>query len=500
MRYRLGIALIIAPLAGAGAQVAPPPTSHLTPVSLSITEALARADSVSEAVGIARAGVNQAEANRQRAKSWRLPQLNGSASYSRTIESQFSDFASSGGSDSIPAPIDCSRYTPIPDAPIGIRVDSLERGLDCTANGSGMDFSTLPFGRPNTYNFGLSLSQSVFNPVIGAQVSAAVAGRDAADQGLVGEKTRAVLNMAQGYFDAQLADRLVEITDSTLAQAERAYEQTRLERSVGNVAEFDLLRATVSRDNQRRAVIQRRAARDRAFVRLRQLLNLPSATPLTLTTPLGDSAHAALPPSVAASASDTSIAARVPVRQATAELRASEAQFRAARDARLPTLALSSSYAKIAFPEQVFGLNSFVTDWFVMLRVDVPLYTGGRLRAEASGAEAAREAAALRLRYAQKQADREATDASSDLIAAEAVWAASDGTAELAARAYQIAEVRYQNGLSTLTDLGDVRIQLQVAQANRALAARDLQVTRVRSALLRDLPFGTAIQAGAGSL
>ena len=106
----------------------------------------------------------------------------------------------------------------------------------------------------------------------------------------------------------------------------------------------------------------------------------------------------------------------------------------------------------------------------------------------------------MRLRYAQKQADREATDASSDLIAAEAVWAASDGTAELAARAYQIAEVRYQNGLSTLTDLGDVRIQLQVAQANRALAARDLQVTRVRSALLRDLPFGTAIQAGAGSL
>jgi outer membrane protein len=188
------------------------------------------------------------------------------------------------------------------------------------------------------------------------------------------------------------------------------------------------------------------------------------------------------------------------VRQAAAELRVSEAQFRSARDSRLPTLALSSSYAKIGFPEQVFGLNSFVTDWFVMLRMDVPLYTGGRLRADEFGAEAAREAAALRLRYAQKQADREATDASSDLTAAEAVWAASDGTAELAARAYQIAEVRYQNGLSTLTDLGDVRIQLQVAQANRALAARDLQVTRVRAALLRDLPFGTAIQAGAGSL
>ena len=228
------------------------------------------------------------------------------------------------------------------------------------------------------------------------------------------------------------------------------------------------------------------------------MLDLPQTTMLTLTTPLGDSTHAVLPSSVAPSANDTSIAARVPVVQAAAELRASEAQLRVAKDSRLPTLALASTYAKITYPEQVFGFDSFVSDWFVALRLDIPIYTGGRLRAEAFGAEAAREASALRLRQARKLADREAADVSSDLDAAEAVWAASNGTAELAARAYVIAEVRYQNGLSTLTDLGDVRIQLQVAQANRALAARDLQVARVRAALLRDLPFGTGNPSGAG--
>ncbi|MCA9768574.1 MAG: TolC family protein, partial [Gemmatimonadetes bacterium] len=76
--------------------------------------------------------------------------------------------------------------------------------------------------------------------------------------------------------------------------------------------------------------------------------------------------------------------------------------------------------------------------------------------------------------------------------AALASFAASEGTAAQARRAYEIAEIRVREGLSTLTDLADVRLQLQQAEANRAQAARDLQVARLRLRLLRDLPIGTA--------
>lgn len=483
----LGLALVAMPVVEAGAQV-----------RLSLADALVRADSASEAVGIARAGVTKAEADRLRARSALLPQLNGSATYSRTIKSQFAGFANSGTSDSFPAPVNCGHYSPNPNLPLGQRLDSLERGLDCAANGSGIDFASLPFGRANTYNFALSASQWLFNPGTRGQVAAAVAVRDAADVVLVAERTRSVLDVAQAYFDAQLADRLLAIADSTLAQAERTYGQTRLEKNVGNVAEFELLRATVSRDNQRPVVIQRRSARGRAFLKLRQLLDLPEATAFILTTSLGDSARPVLPSSVATSANDTSIAARAPVLQAAAGLRASEALVRSAQGARLPSLSLSSSYAKIAFPERVFGIDKFVTDWSIVLRMDVPLYTGGRLRAEALGADASRNASELRLRQAREEAEREVADMRSDLEAAEATWQASSGTAELAARAYGIADVRYRNGLSTLTELGDARIQLEQAQANRAQAARDRQMAWVRAALLRDLPFGTGKSAGLG--
>jgi outer membrane protein TolC len=297
-----------------------------------------------------------------------------------------------------------------------------------------------------------------------------------------------------------LADRLLQIAESTLVQAERSYQQTRLGREVGNLAEFDLLRATVARDNQKPIVIQRRAARNQAMMRLRQLLHIPESQPLALVTPLGDTTSVSLPMAVAAVAvaGDTALAARAPVREAAAGLRANEGLLGSAKGGRHPTVTLSSAYAKIAFPDKVFAIGQLVTDWTVNVRMDLPIYTGGRSRADVMTAEAARDESALRLRQAQQVAERERSDVRQQLEAAQATWDASLGTAEQAQRAYAIAEVRFQNGLSTLTELSDSRLQLQQAEANRAQAARDLQVARLRAALLRDLPFGVGSAAAPG--
>lgn len=474
------------------------PLAAQAPVRLTLGDALRRADSSSEAVGIARAGVRGAEAQRLRAKSAWLPQLAGSATYTRTLKSQFSAFASGSESDTFPKPVDCGHFVPNPDLPIGARLDSLERGLDCTANGGGLDFSNLPFGRANNWTFGLSASQSLFNASTSGQLRAARAGKEQAEVALQAERARAVLDVATAYYDAQLAQRLLEIADSTLAQAERTFTQTRLERQVGNAAEFDLLRATVARDNQKPLVIQRRSQRDQAMLRLKQLLDFPAGAAVVLETPLGDTAAVPLPAFAqqVASAGDTTIANRAGVRAAAAGLAASEGLLGAARGARLPSLVLSSSYAKINFPDKVFNFGKFLTDWTVSVRLDVPLYTGGRVGADVMAADAARDEAALRLRQARQQAEREGVDVKLQLEAADASWLASRGTAEQAARAYDIAEVRYRSGISTLTELAEARLLLQQAEANRAQAARDLQVARVRTLLLRDLPFGAGAVAG----
>src|SRR5690606_11167563 len=199
-------------------------------------------------------------------------------------------------------------------------------------------------------------------------------------------------------------------------------------------------------------VIQRRTNRDLALVRLRQLLDLPPDTPLELVTPLGDAAELVLPAEVPA-AGDTALDARAAVRAADAGLDAARAARDAASGARWPSGRLSSGYSRLTFPEDVFQFGDFLTDWTVSLRVSVPLFTGGRIAGQVREADAMAEQAALRLRQTRELAAREAVEVRDQLEAAEARFAASQATVAQAARAYEIAEIRQREGLSTLTDL-----------------------------------------------
>ncbi|HEU4647423.1 MAG TPA: TolC family protein, partial [Gemmatimonadales bacterium] len=125
----------------------------------------------------------------------------------------------------------------------------------------------------------------------------------------------------------------------------------------------------------------------------------------------------------------------------------------------------------------------------------IPLFTGGRVSGGVQSARASVEAAELRLRQARKLALLDARSATTQLESALAAWEASQGTVEQAQRAYEIAELRYREGLSTQTELNESRIQLQQAEANRAQTTRDLQVARTRLALLPALPLAQAQRA-----
>jgi outer membrane protein TolC len=200
--------------------------------------------------------------------------------------------------------------------------------------------------------------------------------------------------------------------------------------------------------------------------------------------------------------SDTSADERATVRQLTETVSAEEAQRRIAKAEYLPTLTLSSQYGRVAFPSSgVPEWNSFVNNWTVTLGASVPLFTGGRIRGENVVAEANLTEAKARLRQTRELAALDARQAVAQLEQSAAMLAASAGTAEQATRAYAIADVRYREGLSTQLELSESRVLLQQARANRAQAARDFQVARLRLTLLKDLPLdagGAAGSAGSG--
>jgi outer membrane protein TolC len=121
--------------------------------------------------------------------------------------------------------------------------------------------------------------------------------------------------------------------------------------------------------------------------------------------------------------------------------------------------------------------------------MSMPILTGGRQRGDEQVARAELEQARLQRQQVEELATLDTQAAWAELLASRAAWEASAGTVAQADRAYQIANVRYDAGVSTQLELSDSRLLLQQAEANRAQAARDLQVARARVALLPNLPI-----------
>lgn len=472
------------------------PTRAQTPTRrLSLDDALTLADAASEQVAIAEAGVRRADDQIVLARSERYPQLNSGFAYQRTLQTQFD------GIFDAPAGPPCPGLTVTPTNPLGDRVSELERFLQCPASFSfGGEGSDLPFGQLNTWTASLQFSQLIWNGGrVEAQERQARAGRTAAGLGVTTTRAQLYLDVTTAYFDAALSDRLVAIMQATLDQAGAALSQIEAQLNVGNLPEFEVLRARVSRDSQRAALIGAEAQRELAYLRLKQLLELPADEPLALDVDLADpsGAPAARWSAVLATAeAGYAPVERLAVQQAAEAVTAGEAAVEIARAQRKPTVSLTSGFIAYAY-DKVPAFDR--RDWTLTGSISFPILDGGRLKASERIARTNLEESQAQRKLVAELAELDSRSAFAVYRAARASFEATGSTLEQAQRAFEIAEVRYREGLSTQLELNDARLALEAAAAERARAARDLQVARVKLALLPDLPLGGSSGTGTSS-
>lgn len=483
---------------------------------LTLEQVLSLAEPRSEGISIAAAAVRRAEADQIRARSGRLPQLSAAASYDRSLASEFDNVFNTGGTGSTCPPLALN-----PQAALDARVAEIERAIDCGAVGGGFGSSidgleNLPFGRRNTWRASLSFSQSLWSGGRnGAQISLAAVGREFAQLGLTTARAQLLYEVTQAYYDAVLSDQLVNIAAATLEQAGATLRQVEAGLNAGTQPEFEVLRARVNRDTQQPVLIRQRVNRALAYLRLKRLLDLPAEADLQLTDALSD--ENLPPPPVFVErvsaventlrSSDTpsltvgtlSLPERVAIEQASATVRTREASLKLTEAQRMPAVSFNSNYARIAYPDNVLVPSFDRSNWTVGVSMSVPILTGGRQRGDEIVAREDLEQSRLQQKQAEELAALDTRSAWAELLAARAAWESTAGTVQQADRAYQIADVRYQSGVSTQLELSDARVQRQQAGANRALAARDLQVARARVALLPDLPIGNALPATGGN-
>ncbi len=459
----------------------------------------------SESITLARAAEQRTRGQQAQARSALLPQLGTTLNWQKTLQNQFAAISSKSSSGTTTTPKDTS------------------------AAASATSSITRIFASEYNFNLGITASQPIYTGGRAtANIKAAQAGRESAEIGITAAQAQVQLDVTQAYYDALLADRLLTIADSAVVQSERTLKQVQLTRNVGSASEFELLRARVTRDNQRPAWLQARTTREIAYVRLRQLLNVGEDRALALTDSIAETAIGptaapseapittlnvnasdvlSIDPQVQArvartlGTSDTVVKDRAGVRQAQKGVEIAQQQLKATKASRYPSIAATSTYQRLSYPVNILpkSLGDFYPNWTVGFGVSFPFFTGGRVRGDILIAEASVVESQQRLKLAQEGAALDARVSSSKLTEAEATWQASVGTAAQAQRAYEIAEVRFREGISTQLELSETRVQLQQALANRARAARDLQIARKRLELLRDLPLSSSSNPPTGS-
>lgn len=287
----------------------------------------------------------------------------------------------------------------------------------------------------------------------------------------------------EAYLAGLLGDRSAEIAELGLEQAETQLERVRARYDVGDAAEFDLLQAEVQRDNLIPTVTAARNARAIAYLQLAGVANLPSNVPLQLTTPLLD--RAGLPPDPFAVV-DTAGVVQAALENAgivalEEELGARRSAVTVARSDAWPALSLFANYSKQAYPSDVWPeRGDWRTDANAGLLLNWNIFDGLRTRGAVnqSSADVARTEQIL-------QQQREAVQLVVAREIGELGRAAEElrsrtRTVQVAQRAFELATLRYEEGASSLLEVEDARVALQVAQLSEARARHDYYVALTR--------------------
>jgi len=283
-------------------------------------------------------------------------------------------------------------------------------------------------------------------------------------------------DVATGYVDLREADRNLEIARRTLASRQLTLALARQRLEQGLISELDVrqFEAEVASPAASVADFERQVAQQEnalsvlvgrnpgAIARGHSLTELVARIPVPAGVPSALLEH------------------RPDVRSAEAALRAATARIGVAEAARLPTFIISGQYGTQSTEfSKWFGSGTKI--WQAFAGVSVPLFTQGRPGGEQVNVARAR-AEQARSQYEQivLVAVREVEDALVALRTAQDRAAAQQRQVVALRRALELANMRYQNGVSSYLDVLDAQRGLFGAELSLTQAERDQLVAAVQ--------------------
>lgn len=270
-----------------------------------------------------------------------------------------------------------------------------------------------------------------------------------------------VLAVATAYLQTVSAEAALTAAQADLTTAQSLYDLARDRERSGVSPEIDTLRAQVEMQTQQQAVTEVRTAFDKQRIALLRIVGLPltQAVALSSRMPYKETPLLGVEEALA-----RALANRGDYKAADAQVQAAELTRHAAVVQRVPALSFTGDYGALGTePSNAFSTWSFAG----VLRM--PIFEGGRIRAEVAGASAVldqRKAERDDLRIAIEQ---QIANALLDVRSAGEQVQVASATIDLARRALTQAQDRFQAGVTNNIEV--VQAQEALVNANRQYVA-----------------------------
>ena len=300
-----------------------------------------------------------------------------------------------------------------------------------------------------------------------------------------------VATVANNYLALQGDEELLRVTRETLRTREASLRLIKLRFDNGASSQIDLRQAESLLESARVALAQ--VTRQRALDENALVLLLGQALPTTLPAGLPISAPSTLPELAAGLPSDL-LVRRPDIRQAEQLLIAANASIGAARAAFFPRITLTGSLGSVS--NELSGLfKAGSGGWSFAPQLLQPVFDAGRNQGNLRVAEVSRDIATAQYERAIQSAFREVADALAGRATLGEQLHAQQALVRAEQDRYQLAELRYRNGVASYLDALDAQRSLFAAQ--QALVQAQAQYQQNLVTLYRVLGGGWSAEGAA---
>jgi outer membrane protein TolC len=300
-----------------------------------------------------------------------------------------------------------------------------------------------------------NLTQSVYDPVARRNWHASQESERASNLSARDAREMVVLAVAGAYLQTIATDARVVSQRAQVENAQAVYHQAEVRKEAGTNARIDVTRTLVELQGQQQRLNALQSDLRKQKLALARLIGLPLDRELILSEPLK---FGPAPVPEAAGAVQQAFQKRWDLKAAESQVHAAEIVVSAARAERLPSASLTADYGLLGSPVSNHGVYT------VTGSINLPVYQGGRVKADVEQAEATLHQRQAELSDQRGRIEQEVRTALIELETAIGEVRLAENNRGFADETLREARDRFNAGVTTTVEV--VQAQEQVASAD----------------------------------